>query len=85
MQVLSWDREEDVPECLGQEISRIFLEKSGSREMAFRNGDLYLSYHIELYFNRFSFIPFCLYPVYQFFEAFFRGLLYFVQSALRKC
>ena len=40
MPVLSRDREEDVPECLGREISKIFLEKSGTREMAFGNADL---------------------------------------------
>ena len=40
MPVLSLDLEEDVPNCLGWEISRKFLGKSGSWEMAFRNADL---------------------------------------------
>ena len=35
MRVLSWYREEDVPECSGQEIS-------GSQEMPFGNEDLYV-------------------------------------------
>ena len=30
------------PGCSGREISRIFWEKSGFREMAFRNADLYI-------------------------------------------
>ena len=34
------DREEDVPECSGQEISRIFSEKNKTREMAFGNAYL---------------------------------------------
>ena len=37
---LSQDREEDVPEGSGREISQIFQEKSGSREIAFGNADL---------------------------------------------
>ena len=41
MPVLSWDREEDVPECSGQENPRFFWEKSSSREMAFGNADHY--------------------------------------------
>ena len=36
----SQDREKVVPKCSGREISQIFREKSGSREMAFRNVDL---------------------------------------------
>ena len=40
MPVLIRDREEDVPECSGLEISWIFREKSGSQEMAFGNADL---------------------------------------------
>ena len=38
--LLSRDREDDVPECSGREISQIFGEKSVFREMAFGNADL---------------------------------------------
>ena len=40
---LRWDREEDIPECSGREISWIFLEKIRFREMAFGNTDLYMA------------------------------------------
>ena len=43
MLVLRQDRTEDVPECLGLEISRNFWEKSSSREMAFGNADLQMN------------------------------------------
>ena len=42
---MAWLRQawvEDVPKCSGREIFRIFLGKSGSREMAFGNADLYI-------------------------------------------
>ena len=42
MPVLSPKWEEDIPECSGWEISRIFREKSDSQEMAFGNADLNL-------------------------------------------
>ena len=49
MPVLSQDREEDVPECSGQEISRIFWGKSDSLDIAFGNADLYIIAPTNIY------------------------------------
>ena len=46
---LSQDREEDAPECLGWEISRIFQKKIWDPKNETRNADLYLT--IILFYN----------------------------------
>ena len=51
MPVLSRDQEEDVPNARDGKFPRFFGEKTGSREMAFGNADLYIIFIIFLYFH----------------------------------